>query len=151
MAISILSQAMPYLYSLDVSFCPNITLGSIATLLQIRGDVLAELSLHQCRSIYESLETVTRYNSEMRTAHTGVEPEFDHLIRALKSHGPRLCLSVLDLRYEAGHGSGYVTRNDYIFGELYRLGFQQQPRGYFSRPAVWNAIIASRLIEQTLP
>ena len=153
-AIHIVSHGMRTLYTLDISFCPKVTISSVCLLLRLRGDTMAELSLRQCHSIYLSLIAAgNREDEQVDAVRSHNEEEMalpcDDIVCSLESHGRRCSLSVLDMRYECGITS--TRAGELLIAEdLLSLGFCQGPVGYFHRPAIWNQSVARRLISQSL-
>jgi hypothetical protein len=131
-SIEAISSMLPKLYSLDVSFCTKLTMNAIIKLLQERGDSLAELRLFSCRQL----------NPEGNTG-VGI-PTGRRLTQALGSVRQTTILSILDLRKCDEYP---LVRDDIFVRDMSSLGFVEELRGFYRRPAVWSDNVIHQLSE----
>ena len=149
-AVHLVAQRMQNLYSLELSYCPKVTAYAVTNLLHLRGENLAELYLHHCRNLH-----VIRGTSTAPNPHQAYQDEtvgLSMISDALRAHGGRCSLSVLDIRCCCGPAddSEPFEDNSRFVDELSFLGFEQKANGYFSRSAVWNEATRRRLVLQAL-
>jgi Leucine Rich repeat len=145
--VNAIAHNMKGLYSLDLSFCTQVTISAIVNLLEIRGDCLAELRLMGCKNLdipQEPDSAATRLRDRGRAGR--------QLVNAVRSHGSRCCLSVLDVRNCGVQHSIHTEyhKNDPFVRGMSTLLFAQKAPGFFSRPARWNRDIERRLVKQAL-
>ena len=144
---------MQDLYSLDLSFCTEITGTGIENLLRTRaGDSLSELRLRSCRGleIYQPDDNDSSDAANRRRRQTTTAGE--KILAALRFHGHGCCLSVLDVRQcweqQLGQNFGRREKDPFVIGMAADLKFEQKLAGYFVRPATWNPDIERRLVKQ---
>jgi hypothetical protein len=141
---------MQDLYSLDLSFCTRVTISSIFTLLEIRGNTLAELRLNSCRKLEIARDP---HSPPVQRGQYNGGQAGRQILNALRSHGCSCCLSVLDVRHCGGqsvlNNKGYPPNDPFVQG-MANLEFEQKLPGFFARPARWNPEVKRRLIGQIL-
>jgi hypothetical protein len=133
-----LSQYMPWLYSLDVSFCTKLTIEGVSQLLIERCNSLSELRLYSCRSL--NIESMDNVGTGGASAVSGGH----QLARALQTVRGRSTLSFLDLR-ECQQYETYA-RDAIWIRSMVGLGFNESLRGLFIRPAIWNDDVRKQLV-----
>lgn len=139
-----IAQSMPNLYSIDLSFCTNITISALVRILEIRGRSLSELRLQACRN----LEIALDMHAFGPRAHNHGGYAGRQILAALRSHADRCCLSILDVRQCGGQPSmrdAYRETDPFVVG-MAALSFEQKVPGFFGRPAQWNPEIKRNLI-----
>jgi Leucine Rich repeat len=109
-SVEALAEYLPDLQTLDLSFCTRITVASLSTLLQVRGHVLTELRLWQCRP----------------------RGQGSRLIRVLQSLHHDCALVVLDLRHCALLLEDATLRRD-LLEQLHFVESSQLLPGFFTR------------------
>eukprot|EP00956_Cyclotella_meneghiniana_P004010 scaffold4865_cov83-Cyclotella_meneghiniana.AAC.8 len=134
-SIEVISSTLPNLYSLDVSFCTKLTIEAIAKLLRERSESLAELRLFSCRQL--NLDTTTNTGARISSGR--------RLAQALRSIRQCSILSVLDLR--KCHDQMTMVRDELFLRDMLALGFIEELRGFFSRPAVCSENVTNHLAE----
>ena len=144
-SIESISAMLPNLYSLDVSFCTKLTVGAIAKLLQERSESLAELRLFSCRQLNLEGRSVSSNARGIR----GGMPNGRRLAQALLSSRQNCILSILDLRKCDDETS--LIRDEAFLRDMADLGFMEELRGFFRRPAFWNGRTSKQLAEILTP
>ena len=124
-SIYLISEKMPDLYSLDVSFCSRLTTPALRHLIERRGTLLTELRLRSCRGCTTSVDE---------------QQQQPQLVGAVRAWGTKSALAVLDVR-----GCPEELQQGWT-----ELGFteQESAQGFFTRPARWNAELQGRLVKQ---
>lgn len=115
-SVEAITECIPDLQTLDLSFCTRITIGSLSTLLEIRGKVVIELRLWHCRP-------------------RGLSSQ---LIRVIQSLRQDCSLSVLDFR---DYSLDTVLRRDLL--DLHFIESSHLP-GFFTREPRWGRTAEQR-------
>jgi hypothetical protein len=137
--VNTITHRLANLYSLDLSFCSNVTARSLFNLLDVRGQSLAEFRIQCCPRL------------DIAAAFPGTGSAGTLILNALRLHvnAGGTTLSVLDVRYCGAYqeGVGYAEEDPFVVG-MSQLGFTQNAHGFFSRSACWNADVDARLVNQ---
>jgi hypothetical protein len=136
-SIRAIAQNLRHLYSLDLSFCSNLTTMGIYNLLECSGDCLAELRLKCCRRNLQigAWDPSAERGQQSRRDHAG-----HWILNALRPPPHSLtqhALCVLDVRLCGGQKDAwtpYPEKDPFVAG-MSRLNFEQKFPGFFSRPA----------------
>ena len=161
--VQTLAARLCNLYTLDLGFCTLLTVDSLFHLLNVRRDSLAELRLQNCRQLAIGMQfrdTGTRRGLEKVEGSDG-----RLLANAIRSHHPKHCLSVLDVRgcgspdsiyrnilgvhsEQAGnHRKQPFWDTDPFVIAMKGLDFEQRVPGFFSRQPRWSTV-QRQLLEQ---
>lgn len=147
-SVTAITESMSSLFSLDLSFCTNVTIRSLFRLLDIRGETLVELRLQNCRlDLLSDRRNHRRRQGNRRSGQAGQQ-----ILDVIKSHGLSCSLSVLDVRQCGGRwplSQNYPDDDAFVRG-LTQLEFVQRFPGFFARPARWNGNIERRLVQRLL-
>jgi hypothetical protein len=135
-----IAKNMRQLYSLDLSFCSEVTAMGIYRLLESSGSHLAELRLKCCRpklQIGQWDPSSDQGRTNNRRDHAG-----HWILNALRPPPHSVTqhsLCVLDVRLCGGQKDANVPypESDPFVAGMSRLGFEQKVPGFFSRPATY--------------
>jgi hypothetical protein len=146
MAVRAITQHLPNLYSLDLSFCSKITVSALFHLLEMRCGTLSELRLQSCRTL-DIGRIVAERGRRSEGGYAGRQ-----ILSVLRSRASRSALSLLDVRYCGGEytiKSGYAADDPFVVG-MEGIGFCQRVPGLLVRPARWNMDFEKQLIDWIL-
>ena len=143
-SIESISAMLPNLYSLDVSFCTKLTVGAIAKLLQDRSKSLAELRLFSCRQLNLEGRSVANARGIRGGMSNG-----RRLAQALLSSRQNCIISILDLRKCEDETS--MVQDEAFLRDMADLGFTEELRGFFRRPAFWSGRTSKQMAEILVP
>jgi len=129
-SLETISQKMPVLYSLDLSFCTKLTISGVCRLITACTS-LSELRLYACRQL--------NIGSVGSTSNSGRQ-----LARALKNSDSSL--SFLDVRECHQQLEPPTSRDETYVKSMLDLGFDETLTGIFIRPARWNDRISRQLV-----
>jgi hypothetical protein len=137
---------MPYIYTLDLSFCTRITVSSLVNLLEIRKESLTELRLQNCGQLDISVDP-----EELDPNPNGGSAGRS-ILNTIRSDGDRCALNILDVRCCGGQPKMMepFPSNDPFVEGMRSIQFEQVIPGFFSRPARWNQNVQERLVDQVM-
>lgn len=129
-SLETISQKMPVLYSLDLSFCTKLTISGVCRLITSCTS-LSELRLYACRQL--------NIGNVVSPSHGGRQ-----LARALKNSDSSV--SFLDVRECHSQFELPASRPETYSKSMLDLGFDEKLTGIFIRPARWNDRIREQLV-----
>jgi hypothetical protein len=138
-SIDAISSRLSGLFSLDVSFCTKLTAGGLTKLLRERSDSLSELRIFSCRQLNLEGASITANAGNVRLSIGGGR----RLAQALAFVGQTSILSVLDAR--ACDDQASMARDETFLRNMSDLGFVEELRGFFRRPAVLSEAVGRQL------
>ncbi|KAL3785885.1 hypothetical protein HJC23_008773 [Cyclotella cryptica] len=139
LSIDAIASRLIGLYSLDVSFCTKLTVGGLTKLLCERCDSLSELRIFSCRQLNLEGGSITSNGGSARIGIGGGR----RLARALASVRQNGILSVLDAR--ACDDQASMARDETFLQVMSDLGFEEELRGFFRRPALSSEAVRRQL------
>jgi len=132
-SLETISQKMPVLYSLDLSFCTKLTISGGCRLITACTS-LSELRLYACRQLNIGNVGSSASNGSRQ------------LVRTLKTVDSDSSLSFLDVRECRQQLELPTSRDQSYVKSMLDLGFDETLTGIFIRPARWNDRISRQLV-----
>ena len=129
-SLETISQMMPVLYSLDLSFCTKLTISGVCRLITACPS-MSELRLYACRQL--------NIGNVVSPSHGGRQ-----LARALKNSDSSV--SFLDVRECHSQFELPASRPETYSKSMLDLGFDETLTGIFIRPARWSDRIGKQLV-----